>query len=413
MKKDFLKEVIGLDAEKEEIYNIIEWFKNRKKYSELKVDVPNGILLYGEPGNGKSLIIRSLIDYLDIPYYIFKMTNEDNLVEDIRNLFNEARKNPAALIAIDELDILVEKNDYVERILQEQMDGINKNDNDILVLAATNNINCLSRALKRKGRFDSIIEIKSPRSEDIREIIKNLENYYNIKTPFIYKDESIIYELSGRNFSSIKSIFNEAILRFGYDKLSSRTIHETLKINVCGLEQYSMKIEYYDALHEAGHCVMADKFKKYFIHKSIAINSKGGEYSYIPVESGDFKYKTLLADIQVSMAGSVATKILLNTSSSGVTDDLQRARSYAYHLVNIIGYKSIWRTLPPFQGSERRETQYKRRGNERLIEKILKQSERKTFKYLKKHIKELKLLTEQIIINNGYLNQEQINNCLS
>ena len=131
-RENFLSEVIGLEEIKDELFNVVKWFKESEKYEQKGLSVPKGVILYGHPGNGKTMILRNIASYLDIPTYIFP-NNTKNIVETIDSLFKEASKNKKSIIIIDEIDLLFNADDesYVQRSLQEHVDGIEKKENDI------------------------------------------------------------------------------------------------------------------------------------------------------------------------------------------------------------------------------------------------------------------------------------------
>ena len=131
-----LSRVIGHENQKKEILNVIGWFKRSKELKEKGVSIPRGVILFGDPGNGKSLLIKEIIRCVDAPVFVFQ-GEQTNIVQGIVDVFREAREAGHAIIVIDELDLLINKERRVVRALQENLDGVESND-DILVLAATN-----------------------------------------------------------------------------------------------------------------------------------------------------------------------------------------------------------------------------------------------------------------------------------
>ena len=133
-----LSKVVGHDKQKSEILDMVKWFKNSKALKERGVSIPRAILLFGEPGNGKTLILKEIIRCVEAPVFVFR-GEETNIVGGIVEVFREAKKAGHAVVVFDELDLLINKDRRVVRALQESLDGVESSD-DILVLAATNSL---------------------------------------------------------------------------------------------------------------------------------------------------------------------------------------------------------------------------------------------------------------------------------
>ena len=149
-KETFLSNVIGLDYAREELFNTINWFKNSEKYEAQGIEVPRGILLYGDPGNGKSLIIREINKNLnDIPCFYFDNSTTAP-IGTLNQLFKEARKYSKCIITIDEIDLLVDKEPKIIRLLQENLDGVKTESKNFLLLCACNYMRRLPDSLLEK-----------------------------------------------------------------------------------------------------------------------------------------------------------------------------------------------------------------------------------------------------------------------
>ena len=133
-----LSKVIGHTTQKEILKSVIEWFKKANEYKEKGVEIPKGILMYGEPGNGKSLLMKEAIKYAEAPTLVFK-GEIDNISEGIEETFKKAKEIGHCIIVIDELDLLIDRDSKATRILQDNLDGVDSV-TDFLVLCATNNI---------------------------------------------------------------------------------------------------------------------------------------------------------------------------------------------------------------------------------------------------------------------------------
>ena len=133
-----LGKVIGHDNQKKELLAVIDWFKRSQELKQLGISIPKGVILFGAPGNGKSMLIKEIIRCVEAPVFVFQ-GEQTNIVEGIVNTFKEARAKGHSIIVFDELDLLINKDRRVIRALQENLDGV-ESDDDILVLAATNYI---------------------------------------------------------------------------------------------------------------------------------------------------------------------------------------------------------------------------------------------------------------------------------
>ena len=159
-----LEKIAGHQKQKEELIQVVNWFKQYKYWQNKGVSIPKGIVLYGPPGNGKTLIIKEIINYSGVPAFIFKgeMTN---VKWGIEKTFEDAKKKGQAIIVFDELNLLLANEERVTKILQDNLDGIKASDG-ILVIAATNHIHELPFPLLRNGRFDTIIHVPNPTTDE-------------------------------------------------------------------------------------------------------------------------------------------------------------------------------------------------------------------------------------------------------
>ncbi len=411
-RENFLSEVIGLDEIKDELFNVVKWFKESEKYEQRGLSVPKGVILYGHPGNGKTMILRNIAHYLDIPTYIFP-NNTKNIVETIDSLFKEASKNKKSIIIIDEIDLLFNADDesYVQRSLQEHLDGIEKNENDILILAACNHIRDIPQPIRRQGRFSRSIEVHCPKLVDINKILIKLFNDFNIENKDVIYDNSLAKLLSWKNFTEIKSIINDTLIRFSNKKeLTLDDFLTSYNIIFSGYYEHKINPPYEICIHEAGHALVANKYKEFIEHNYIIIKEDSGLY-----ESSNPKmsYKNKLARIHIALAGTIAEKIIFNKNTyGGNEEDLDTARNYAYNLVNCCGYKSCWRTLTSLNSDGRKPTSFKVRKNEIIIEKILRKAEKETYRYIKKHKNKLIELANKLQEKN-MLSSKDINQILN
>ena len=378
-----LGKVIGHENQKKELLSVISWFKRSKELREKGISIPKGVLLFGEPGNGKSLFIKEIIRFCDAPVFIFQGEGL-NAVEGIVETFKKAREAGHAIIVFDELDLLINKERRVVRALQENLDGVESND-DILVLAATNYMREIPSPLLRHGRLEKLIMVPYPSGEEALELLKKHFKEFNLSFPSDFDEEEVALSLNGISCAGVKSVVNDLVLRNGFENITSEMIDNSI-YNVSDRikdtpEQDNIEV----AIHEAGHAVVAKLFPQYFQINRLLISGASGEFHAKEVEKGFWPYDKVIADIKISMAGVLSQKIICGRGSRGCDDDLQKARVDAYNMLNMCGFSSCWETLPVLKQGARVDTSIKRRRMERKIESLLRRCEKETTNYIKKH----------------------------
>ncbi len=392
-----LGRVIGHVNQKKELLSVIEWFKRSKELKAKGVSIPKGVILFGQPGNGKSLMIKEIIRCSEAPVFVFQ-GEQANVVEGICETFKKAREAGHAIIVFDELDLLINKERRVVRALQENLDGVESED-DILVLAATNYIREIPDPLLRHGRLEKLIKIPFPTGEEALELLKKHFKEFNLKFPEDFDDEEVALSLNGISCAGVKAVVNDLVLRNGFENITSEMIDNSIYNITDRVKDTPEEDNLEVAIHEAGHAVVAKAFPEYFIINRLNISGASGQFHAKEVERGFWPYEKVIADIKISMAGVLAQKVLCGRGSRGCDDDLQNARIDAYNMFNICGYSSCWETLPVIKPGARTDTVYKRRKMERKIEKLLKKCEKETIKYIKNHKQQItnlgKLLFEK------------------
>lgn len=214
------KDVAGITSVKEELEEIVEFLDNPKKYHDFGVKLPKGVLLYGPPGVGKTLIAKAVAGEANVPFFYqsgasFVQIYVGMGAKRVRELFSHAKKNAPSIIFIDEIDAIGKKrdgssNDERESTLNElltQMDGF-EGENGVIVIAATNKLDVLDEALLRAGRFDRRVEVNLPNINDRREIL----SLYLKKVSHNLDIEKVSLSLSGFSSASIATLINEAML---------------------------------------------------------------------------------------------------------------------------------------------------------------------------------------------------------
>lgn len=402
-----LSKVVGHENQKKELLLVIDWFKRSKELKAKGVSIPKGVILFGEPGNGKSLLIKEIIRCVDAPVFVFQ-GEQLNVVDGIIKTFRKAREAGHAIIVFDELDLLISKEKRVIRALQECLDGVESSD-DILVLAATNNLRDIPDALLRHGRLEKLIKVPYPTGEEALELLKKHFKEFNLVLPEDFDDEEVSLSLNGITCAGVKAVVNDLVLRNGFENITVEMLFNSI-YNITDRVKEAPEEDNLDvAIHEAGHAVVAKSFSEYFTINRLNISGASGEFHAKELVKGFWTEDKLIANIKISMAGILSQKIICKKWSMGSLSDLENARHTAYRAFNIEGYSSCWEQLPGNGG--RTETPIKLRKMERKIEKFLRKCERETKQYIKAHKDQIKALG-QLLYEKKHLKSSEIIACI-
>ncbi len=388
--------VVGHQSQKEEFLLVLDWFKNYNYWKSKKVSLPKGVLLYGEPGNGKSLFMREAIKYVGLPTYIFKGDLE-NITKGLEQTFNKAKENSPSVVIIDELDLLIDKESRVTRVLQENLDGVESKE-DILVIAATNNYWNIPDPLLRPGRLEKIIKIPYPTGQEAFELLKMHFNKMGVSLSNDIDNVEIELVLNKIPCAGIKTIANDIVLRNGFDNIDTQMIIDSVYRATNHIQDKNKTVPYATAVHEAGHAVMANRFSRFFEITRLDIKQDGGLLSVKELNEDYWPYDKMIADIKISMSGVIAEKVLCGVGSLGCESDLQRARKQAWNAINYSGYLSCSYTLPeikPFSNI-REEPEKKKEINTKKADSLLKKCERDTLRFLKKQKRLIKRIADEL-----------------
>ena len=250
LKESFSK-VVGHEAQKEEILSVVNWFENSQELIKKGVTIPKGFILYGPPGCGKSMIIKTIIENIDSHVFVFKGENKDVLSE-VSNIFKKARMAKKAVIVFDELDLLIDKDKRIIRSLQESLDGVESYDN-LLVIAATNDIDEIPAPLLRSGRIEKIINLSFPLPKEAVRLFYMCTNEFNLKLPDDFDEEEVSHNLLGLTYAGIKAVVNDLILRNGFDNISMEMIDNSINNITERVKETYIGSNINIAVHEASH----------------------------------------------------------------------------------------------------------------------------------------------------------------
>ncbi len=361
-------DVAGLDEEKQEMLEIVQFLKEPKKFNEMGAKVPKGVLLYGKPGTGKTLIAKAIAGEANVPF--ISMSGSEFIemfaglgASRVRKLFEKARKVAPCIVFIDEIDAIgsrrssgsgaeTENNQTLNQLLVE-MDGFDTEET-IIVLAATNRPEMLDTALLRPGRFDRQITINVPDKRGREEILKIHSE--NKKLAENVKLETIAEDTAGLTGAELANILNEAAILATineHEVIEQEDIEEAFKKVTIGLQKasrvYSEKDKKLTAYHEAGHAIVSRYLETQESVKEISIIPRGMAGGYTMNKTNEDKNYISKTEMEerliVLMAGRAAEKIIMNDISTGASNDFEVATKIAKDMVTVYGMSDVVGTI--------------------------------------------------------------------
>ncbi len=355
------KDVAGLSEAKTEIREIVEFLRNPQRYTDLGAKIPKGALLVGPPGTGKTLLAKAVAGEANVPF--FSMSGSDFVemfvgvgASRVRDLFRQAKEKAPCIVFIDEIDAVgrargknpnMGANDERENTLNQlltEMDGFGTN-SGVIILAATNRVDILDKALLRAGRFDRQISVDLPELKDRMEVFA--VHLRNIKTDDSVDIDLMARQTAGFSGADIANVCNEAALiaaRNNKTSVDRDSFMAAIDRIIGGLE-HSSKIISDDekkaiAIHEAGHATVSwfleysnEMVKVSIVPRGMAL----GAAWYMPEERQITPLQALLDQICMTLGGRAAEEIEFGQVSTGALNDLEKVTKMAYAIVVYYG----------------------------------------------------------------------------
>jgi cell division protease FtsH len=363
--KVLFKDVAGADEEKEELREVVDFLKDPEKFAKLGAKIPHGVLLVGPPGTGKTLLAKAVAGEAGVPF--FSISGSDFVemyvgvgASRVRDLFENARKAPASIIFIDEIDAVGrhrgaglggghdEREQTLNQLLVE-MDGFGSHEG-IIVIAATNRPDILDPALLRPGRFDRQITVNYPdikgreeilkvhaknkpleASVDLATVAKTTAGFTGADLANLLNEAALLASRRGKSLIGMEDIEDAFIKVIAGPKKKSRTMNEREKKNT--------------AYHEAGHAILAHVLPTQDAVQQISIIPSGRALGYTLNPPSDDKYsvyKQELKDkIAMLLAGRAAEDIIFGDISGGASNDIERATDIAKKMVTQLGMSEV------------------------------------------------------------------------
>ncbi len=369
-KRVTFDDVAGNESAKQDLAEIVDFLKSPKKYEKLGAKIPRGVLLAGAPGTGKTLMARAVAGEANVPFFSISGSEFAEMfvgvgASRVRDLFSKAKKNAPSIIFIDEIDAVAHKRDArggagredeqtLNQILVE-MDGFD-NDSGVIVIAATNRVDMLDKALLRPGRFDRHVNVTLPERKDRLDILK--VHFKNKPTEDDVDLDALAAKTAGSAGADLANIANEAAItaaRESHKKITNADITEAFERVAIGPERKSKVMNDYErkvtAYHEAGHAIVGHVLPDSDpVHKVTIIprGGTGGVTWFLPPEDRSYKSVYELKDILArAMGGRIAEKLIFGEDAitTGASSDLKNVAELAKDMVITEGMSKGLRNL--------------------------------------------------------------------
>ena len=388
------KDVAGQAEAKTEVEEIVEFLKNPKKYTDLGGKIPKGALLVGPPGTGKTLLAKAVAGEADVPF--FSLSGSDFVemfvgvgASRVRDLFRQAKEKSPCIIFIDEIDAVgrargknpaMGGNDERENTLNQlltEMDGFGTN-SGVIILAATNRVDILDKALLRAGRFDRQIHLDLPDLNERKEVFG--VHLRNIKLSPDVDVDLLARQTPGFSGADIANVCNEAALiaaRRNKDSIEKQDFLDAIDRIVGGLEKKNSVITQSEkkviAFHEAGHATTSWMLEHAHPLVKVTIVPRGkalGAAWYLPDERQITTKEQMYHEMIATLGGRAAEQIIFGQISTGALNDLEKVSKQAHAMVMYYGLDEAIGNVSYYDSTGQQDYAFTKPFSEKTAEKI-------------------------------------------
>lgn len=355
------KDVAGLEEEKEDLEEVVDFLKNPQKYTKVGARIPKGVILVGPPGTGKTLLAKAVAGEANVPFFSISGSEFVEMfvgmgAAKVRDLFKQANEKAPCIVFIDEIDTIGKKrdgnisgNDEREQTLNQlltEMDGFDGS-KGVVILAATNRPDSLDPALLRPGRFDRRIPVELPDLQGREEILKVHAKKIKVSDNVDFRE--IAKAASGASGAELANIVNEAALRAVRDRRKFATqadMEESIEVVIAGYQKKSRVLSEKEKLivsyHEIGHALVAAmQTNSAPVHKITIIPRTSGALGYtMQVEDGEhylMSKEELENKIATFTGGRAAEELIFHSITTGASNDIEQATKLARGMITRYG----------------------------------------------------------------------------
>ncbi|MBR2827956.1 MAG: AAA family ATPase [Bacilli bacterium] len=337
MGVELFQNIIGYDDIKKNLERLIDILNHKEKYEKIGSSIPNGLLLYGPPGLGKTTFSMEVLNFVQRKHYIIRKSKADgNFMDYMSSIFQDAKENQPSIILLDDLDKFAEDDNTVncEELVavQSLIDDIKEE--DIFVIATANNKHVLPDSLLRSGRFDIKIKIGYPNEKDSYKILKHYLRNKKIGSDVNIKN--ISYILSSFSSADLEKVCNQAGIyaayknkdKIGNEELLRASLELSYNTNIEDWEEEDNPYILNTAYHEAGHAIVGNYLEKGSVTFITVFRTNSDTKGYTKYQNNDHYFEdiTFMENRVITLlAGKAATEIVFHKCDTGSNSDLQRA----------------------------------------------------------------------------------------
>ena len=427
-----LSDVAGLEHQKQEVFEFVDFLKNREKYIEAGARMPRGALFYGPPGTGKTMLAKAVAGECEISFLSVAGPDFSEMfvgvgAARVRDLFKKARDKAPCIIFIDEIDALArtrhsggslghsDKENTLNRFLIE-LDGFEENDK-VLIFAATNRLDMLDKALLRPGRFDRKVQFELPEREDREKLFSLYLQKIKLDGDIEKMAEHLSKQSLGFSCADIANICNEASIlsiRQKKDKVTQKILEMAIDNILLGHEKKTFRLSEKErkivAYHESGHTFISYHLPNVQPPIKVSIMPRGkSALGFSQSETSETKLKNkdeLIEIICVLLGGRVAEELLCNNITTGASDDIERCTRLAYQYVSVYGMDEQLGCMR-CNWKDKHISEELRQKIDTTVEQLIRECYKRTKNILKNNIEKVKKMGETLL-ERETLNQEDI-----